>query len=109
MTKKKIGFAVPKGADVVHKLTGKGTAKLGKSGSTITLSGTIGVEDANGDIVSMFAAREANIELYGDTNPSQTLANEETSLTTAIGNAEASITTRCDPHRGNKQNRPDGS
>lgn len=56
---KKKGIAVLKGVDVVHKLTGE-DATIGKEGSTITLSGTIGVESSTGDVVSMFASRDAS-------------------------------------------------
>jgi len=59
---KKKGIAVLKGVDVVHKLTGEdGAAVIGKEGSTVTLSGTIGVESSTGDMVSMFAWREGEI------------------------------------------------
>jgi hypothetical protein len=61
---KKKGIAVLKGVDVVHKLTGDGAATIGKEGSTVTLSGAIGVESSTGDVVNMFAARDQSIASY---------------------------------------------
>lgn len=58
---KKKGIAVLKGVDVVHKLTGDGAAVIGKEGSTVTLSGTIGVESGYGDMVNMYDQRDKDI------------------------------------------------
>jgi len=89
---KKKGIAVLKGVDVVHKLTQDGTANIGKTGSTVTLSGTIGVESAYGDMLSMFAGRIADIEWYGVTKPNDYFsytAYDNTSLL-AVASTQAS-------------------
>ncbi len=91
---KKKGIAVLKGVDVVHKLTQDGTAKIGKTGSTVVLSGTIGIESSYGDIVSMFSARDSQILRYGTTEPNQWFSwtdLDNTSLLTAAS-VQTSVT-----------------